>query len=252
MPLLKIARWDEWQTFRKDRGAPPWIKLYRQLLTNPEWVSLSDSEKGQLVSLWIVAADKNGAIPDSPRVLQKICQIDQKPNLLKFIELGFIAAPCQPLGNHEVTTCPQLDAPEESRAEQSRGEQSRESGVPDKGYSPEFLLFYSAWCGTKKKKANAFKEWKKLKPNKTLQEEILLHLQDRQANDPMWIKENRKYQGHPDTFIKERKWEDEWKTKTEQLNGSRRLAPNEEWRIEREGLLAELEIEKQQKAQEQT
>ncbi len=59
---MEIANWDKWQTFRKDRGTPPWIKVYRNLLSNEQWVELTDSEKGQLVSIWILAADKNGQI----------------------------------------------------------------------------------------------------------------------------------------------------------------------------------------------
>jgi hypothetical protein len=115
--MIKINRWDEWQTFRKDRGTPPWIKLYRNLLSNEEWVSLSDSEKGQLVSIWILAADKSGEIPENPLMIQRMAMLDTKPNINKFIELGFMTSDCQPHDNQVVTVSPQLDAPEKSRAE---------------------------------------------------------------------------------------------------------------------------------------
>lgn len=115
--MIKITRWDEWQTFRKDRGTPPWIKLYRNLLSNEEWVTLTDSEKGQLVSMWILAADKNGSIPENPLMIQKMAMLDSKPNISKFIELGFMTPDCQPCDNQVVTIPPQLDAPEESRVE---------------------------------------------------------------------------------------------------------------------------------------
>ena len=52
--------WDKWQTYRKDRGQPPWIKIHRRLMRNPEWVSLTDAERGQLVSMWLLAADHDG------------------------------------------------------------------------------------------------------------------------------------------------------------------------------------------------
>ena len=87
---MKISNWDTWQTFRKDRGTPPWIKVYRNLFSNPEWIGLSDSEKGQLVSMWILAADKDGSIPDNPLTVQKMCMLEDKPNLEKFESLGFI------------------------------------------------------------------------------------------------------------------------------------------------------------------
>ena len=132
--MIKINRWDEWQTFRKDRGTPPWIKLYRNLLSNEEWVSLSDSEKGQLVSIWILAADKSGEIPENPLMIQRMAMLDTKPNINKFIELGFITSDCQPLDNQETTTCPQLDAPEKRRVETEK-RQSREDSSQKLDYS---------------------------------------------------------------------------------------------------------------------
>ena len=110
--ILQISNWERWQTYRGDRGTPPWIKVYRNLFSNPEWATLSDAEKGQLVSIWILASDKKGTITNNPKTVQKMCQLDDKPNINKFIELGFIVLPCQPSGNQVVTTCPQLDAPE--------------------------------------------------------------------------------------------------------------------------------------------
>ena len=122
---MKVSNWDKWQTFRKDRGAPPWIKVYRNLLSNQEWVSLSDKEKGQLISIWILAADRNGEIPDDPAIIQRMCMLDTKLNINKFIDLGFVTPTCQPDGNHKIITPPQDDAPEESRGEQRRAEESR-------------------------------------------------------------------------------------------------------------------------------
>ena len=66
MARVKIANWERWQTYRKDRGQPPWIKLHRILLRNPDWISLTDAQRGQLVTLWMLAADNNGVI-ETPR-----------------------------------------------------------------------------------------------------------------------------------------------------------------------------------------
>ena len=62
MEYFKIKNWDKWQTYRKDRGQPPWIKLHRCIMRDPEWVLLSDAERGQLISLWLLAADRGGEI----------------------------------------------------------------------------------------------------------------------------------------------------------------------------------------------
>jgi len=87
---MMIKNWDKWQTYRKDRGTPPWIKVHRNLMSNEQWYCLTDAEKGQLISIWILAADKNGQVPDSKKIIQKMCGLDDVPNISKFIELGFL------------------------------------------------------------------------------------------------------------------------------------------------------------------
>lgn len=120
MTTIRVHQWDKWQTFRKDRGTPSWIKVHRNLLSNPEWAELTDAEKGQLVSIWIVAADKHGEICDNPRIIRKICQLDEEPNINRFIDLGFMVTSCQPSGNQVVTSRGQNDCSEESREEKSK------------------------------------------------------------------------------------------------------------------------------------
>ena len=95
MKVIEINNWDKWQTYRKDRGTPPWIKVHRNLFSNQEWAILSDSEKGQLVSLWILAADKKGCIPNDPDMLKKLCMLDNSPDIEKFIELKFLCLASQ-------------------------------------------------------------------------------------------------------------------------------------------------------------
>jgi hypothetical protein len=92
MEHLKIRNWRKWQSYRSDRGQPPWIKVHRCIMRDPEWVSLTDAERGQLVAMWLLAADHDGVIPASPTVIEKLCYMDTPPNISKFIELAFIDA----------------------------------------------------------------------------------------------------------------------------------------------------------------
>lgn len=87
-------------------------------MRNIEWVSLSDSERGQLIAIWLLAADHNGVIPASSEIIQKLCFMTKAPNLTKFTELGFLESDgCQ----SDVNLTPdrrQLDPPEaETEAE---------------------------------------------------------------------------------------------------------------------------------------
>ena len=120
MEYLKIKNWDKWQSYRADRGQPPWIKIHRCVMRNPEWVALSDLERGQLVSMWLLAADNNGLIPDSHILIQKLCFMSSPLKLNKFKELGFI---CQ--GDAKVTPDRrQHDPPEKRRIEKNREEKN--------------------------------------------------------------------------------------------------------------------------------
>lgn len=92
-------------------------------MTDSDWATLTDAEKGQLISLWLVAADKGGKIPSDPKILRKVCGLDDEPNINKFIELGFVVSECQPNDNQMATDNQPDDAPEESREEESREEE---------------------------------------------------------------------------------------------------------------------------------
>ena len=59
-------------------------------MRNVEWVSLSDKERGQLVAMWMLAADRSGVIPASPEMIQKLCFMSELPNINKFIDMEFI------------------------------------------------------------------------------------------------------------------------------------------------------------------
>ena len=118
MEYLKIMNWDKWQTYRKDRGQPPWIKIHRRLMRNPEWVSLTDAERGQLVSMWLLAADHDGVIPASAPLIQKLCFMSDEPNLNKFTDLEFIEDGWRHDGVKLASSVRQLDPPKaEAKAE---------------------------------------------------------------------------------------------------------------------------------------
>jgi hypothetical protein len=66
---LRIKNWAKLQHF-KDR-TPPWIKLYREILDDPDWHELDGDTSKVLVSLWLVASEdesREGALPDSRKL----------------------------------------------------------------------------------------------------------------------------------------------------------------------------------------
>jgi len=64
--------------------------VHRRLLQDPNFVQLTDGQRGQLMTMWIVAADRGGALPESPAMIRKLCQMDAEPDLQVFVSLGFL------------------------------------------------------------------------------------------------------------------------------------------------------------------
>jgi len=59
---MRIKNWKQFQHF-KDRR-PPWIKLYRELLDDPDWHSLDPKASKMLVMLWLLASENDGNLPE--------------------------------------------------------------------------------------------------------------------------------------------------------------------------------------------
>jgi len=57
----RIKGWSDFQHY-KDRK-PPWIKLHRSLLDDPDFFNLSDAAKATLPMLWLIASDYDGYLP---------------------------------------------------------------------------------------------------------------------------------------------------------------------------------------------
>lgn len=112
MDWLTVHDWDDWQSYRKDRGQPPWIKVHRTLLRDVKWVSLGCHDRGILVSLWLLAADHNGRIPADPAILKKLCFFDEEPDINKFIELGLLDGERRQRDANVTPTRRQRDEPE--------------------------------------------------------------------------------------------------------------------------------------------
>lgn len=70
---LRIKNWSKHQHF-KDR-TPPWIKLYREILDDPDWHDLEGDAAKVLVNLWLVASEdetRKGRLPDTRRLVFRL------------------------------------------------------------------------------------------------------------------------------------------------------------------------------------
>ena len=63
---MRIKNWSHFQHF-KDRR-PIWIKLYRELLNDPDWIELDPLAAKVLIGLWLLASEDNGNLPDIKKI----------------------------------------------------------------------------------------------------------------------------------------------------------------------------------------
>lgn len=110
MKYWRIRKWAEWQTYRSDRGQPPWIKVHRQLLRDPNFVNLTDSERGQLMVLWIIAADKDGRIPADQGMLQRLGYMTDDLRIQVFVDAGFIEPDANMASERRHSDAPEAEA----------------------------------------------------------------------------------------------------------------------------------------------
>ena len=59
----RVKNWEQFQHYRHRR--PPWIRLYRTLLDNPDWFALDGESAKLLVEAWVLASEQNGELPAS-------------------------------------------------------------------------------------------------------------------------------------------------------------------------------------------
>lgn len=141
MSKLYIHDWRQWQSYRSDRGQPPWIKVHRSLMRDHKWVALSDEQKGHLISMWILAADNDGWIPDNANLVQKLCYLESQPDLEYFIDQGLIDR-----GVNLASTWRQHDAPEAETETETEAEKKQKKKLKPTRFVPPTVDEVKQYC----------------------------------------------------------------------------------------------------------
>ena len=88
MRRLMVCNWDKFQHYA-DR-APPWIKLYNNLLTNYEFSCLQDASKAHLLGIWLLASQLDNKIPNNAKWIGNRINATGKVDLKPLIAGGFL------------------------------------------------------------------------------------------------------------------------------------------------------------------
>ena len=201
---FKIKNWEKFQHF-KDR-TPPWIKLYRNLLDDPDWHELDPAASKILVMLWLVASESHqsdGVLPHTKKLAFRL-RISEKNlcNVLSQLSNWLIQ-----LDNSTITDCYQTDAPERAREEtETETETDIRASAKQESQLEHFETFWVSYP-RKKNKGDAEKAWRVVRPDAALLSRILGAVEVAKRGDD-WRKESGKYIPYPASWLRAKGWED--------------------------------------------
>jgi hypothetical protein len=85
--FLAVKRFKKFQHY-SDRN-PPWIKLYTELLVDPDFIQLAEVAQAQLMKLWLLRAQL-GSLPNNPKLLAGKIGATGKFHISALIASGFL------------------------------------------------------------------------------------------------------------------------------------------------------------------
>ncbi len=125
---MKVKNWEKFQHYKNRK--PPWIRLYRDLLDDPEFFELSGAAVKHLLMFWLIASEDPGMAGELPaisvlafRLRISITEVEKSiSELSHWLECD---------ASTELSTCPQ-DAPESCSDQiRDRGETEGEARTRD-------------------------------------------------------------------------------------------------------------------------
>lgn len=88
MRTFSVKNFEKFQHY-KDR-APPWIKLYNELLDDYDFACLQDASKMHLIAIWLLASRSENKIPYDPKWIAKRINATNAVDLEALVQAGFI------------------------------------------------------------------------------------------------------------------------------------------------------------------
>ena len=196
----KIRNWEEFQHYKTGRDAPPWIKLYRNLLNDCEWFELPPDAAKFLISCWILAAEYNGMLPDPKTLAFRLrLSVDETNRLLMLCNHWIILDDSIVLAKRYQLASPEREEERETEVEKKQKDISRTKQVRS-GHKESFERFWSSYP-RKVGKGAAEKSWIKALQSTEADTIIASLVAYKFSEDPNFIP-------HPATWLNQRRWED--------------------------------------------
>lgn len=191
MKTYKIKNWEKYQHY-KDR-CPPWIKLHWELLASKDWVMLDNASRVLAIAIMLIASRNDGIIVDDPEYIKRVAYLNEKPDISKLLEVGFITLLA------DASDCKRLQAKDtqETEAETEKIKEIYKEKVTEYSFE-QFWNDYAKKIGLKKCKPiyDKISEPERLKIKETVKEYVDSH-------------PDKNYLKHPETYLRNECWNDE-------------------------------------------
>ena len=205
---MNVRNWDRFQHYHDGRTLV-WIRLHKSLLDNYDFAALSGDDAKVLVLCWLVAAEKDGELPDVPALAFRLRMDPRKlgTSLRNLADKGFLESvpSCTKLVQKNTET-PAVLLPREEESREEGETEERITCAPATRESA-FETFWRAYP-RKTAKGEARKAWAKLDPVGGLLDSIMAAVAA-QSNSRQWLADNGRFIPHASTWLNQARWEDE-------------------------------------------
>jgi len=191
----------------KDRN-PTWIKLYYQLLDDPEFIRLDCVSRCYYFTLLMVASRQNNVIDADPTFLRIVMRLDHEPDVTPLIHSGFLLASRYKPASSTLASCKQNALSETYTKEAYTKEESKTPKPPKLG-APVCDGFAQFWTLYPRKtgRGAAQAKWTSLHLHNSLVDTVLESVRQHRLCD-QWTTANGRFIPLPATWLNQRRWED--------------------------------------------
>lgn len=172
MMAVRIKNWDDFQHYKG--RTPPWIKLYRKLLDDPEWFALSGDASKMLANCWLLASEHDGALPELPTIAFRLRMSESRASEL----ISQLSHWLEGNASDLLASCKQNACLETERETDKNIVRKPKSTNVD----PLFLEFYSAYP-RRQSKQDAVKAYSQVRSTGIAHETIMRGLERAKRSD---------------------------------------------------------------------
>ena len=204
-----IKSWWDFQHYKHRR--PPWIRLYRQLLDDPEWNALDGDASKMLVMCWLLASENFGYLPTLTKMSFRFrMRVEEILSILSRLS-HWIEMRCEHHAStmlatryHDATPDNTDNTDTDTLCPNGSGSDNKKKLSRNKtAYSADFEEFWKSYPDRRNNsKTNAFAEWRKLS------EEDRLSAKESLVNFSNYCRRNSDYRVlHCERYLKYRRFE---------------------------------------------